>query len=340
MAGALKISVIVPVYNSEDTIASCLTALTRIKDSLHEIIVVDDHSTDRTLEKIKGFGCSLIQMPERRGAAAARNMGAGEARGDILLFVDADTVIHKDALEKISKKFSSDPNLGALMGSYSDETACSNFVSVYKNLLHHFTHQTSYEQASTFWTGCGAIRREIFERIGGFDEDYKSASVEDIELGYRLSTRGIPILLARDIQVSHLKCYTLISLIKSDLFCRAIPWTKIMLRKRIFKNDLNTKSSNVAGLAVSYLSLIAAAIGIFHHSTLMLLPVLALVFILLNREFLLFVKKKRGLFFAFGACWMIYLGYIYSGLGFGLGLLSFLREQQKERKILHNNKNK
>ena len=326
-----KISVIIPVHNGEETISFCLSSLKRSKGSFFEAIVVDDHSDDGSLEIIKRFDCRVLQMPRQSGAAAARNTGARAAGGDILLFIDADTVIGREAFEQIKARFLSDPGLGALMGSYADKTSHTNFTSIYKNLLHHYTHQTSSEKASTFWTGCGAIRNELFRKIDGFDEDYKSASVEDIELGYRLSLHGIPVILAKEIQVIHLKRYTLFSLIKSDLLCRAIPWTKIMLRKKIFKNDLNTKSNNIAGVSVAFMSVLLSGAGIFYAPLLISLPFLALLFVFFNRRFLIFAQKKKGAFFSFKSAGMVYLGSLYSGLGFCLGFLGFIKECRKEK---------
>ena len=69
-------------------------------------------------------------------------------------------------------------------------------VSQYRNLLHHFVHQHGNSEASTFWAGCGAIRRSVFEEMGGFDEQrFPTPSIEDIELGYRLRQAGHRILL-------------------------------------------------------------------------------------------------------------------------------------------------
>jgi GT2 family glycosyltransferase len=271
-------------------------------------------------------------MPARSGAAACRNAGAKAATGDIIWFLDADVVLHEDLSAKIRERFAGDPKIGALMGSYAPDTPRTNFLSVYKNLFHHFTHQTALEDASTFWTGCGAIRKDLFRKVNGFDEDYKSASIEDIELGYRLNRAGIPISLAKDIQVCHLKRYSFGSLIRSDLFCRAVPWTKIMIRKRIFRNDLNTKTYHIASTALTYLIPVSLAAGIFVRPMLWLPPLLFLVFLFLNRDFLGFLKKAQGFVFAVKSSLILYLGYFYSGLGFLLGAGKAFLEWRQEKK--------
>src|SRR5439155_18197341 len=114
--------------------------------------------------------------------AVARNLAAGEARGAVLFFVDADVRLAPDAVARVQTEFQSDPGLAALFGSYDQLPAAPNFISQYKNLLHHFVHQDSADEGTSFWAGCGAIRRDIFASLGGFNTGYRRPSIEDIEL--------------------------------------------------------------------------------------------------------------------------------------------------------------
>ena len=83
-------------------------------------------------------------------------------------------------------------------------------VSQYRNLLHHFVHQEGNPEASTFWAGCGAVRRAAFDAVAGYDEArFRRPSIEDIELGYRLRRAGYRIRLDRDLQCTHLKRWRL-----------------------------------------------------------------------------------------------------------------------------------
>src|SRR5207244_3699087 len=145
---------------------------------------------DETSRIAARFGTRVIRRPVSEGPARARNLGAHAAAGDLLFFVDADVAIGPDAIDQILAAFEDDPGLAAVFGSYDDEPDAPNFLSQYRNLLHHHVHQTSCAAASTFWAGCGAIRRDVFLAAGGFDERYRNPSVEDIELGYRLTRDG------------------------------------------------------------------------------------------------------------------------------------------------------
>ena len=163
------ISVIIPVYNGGDDFRCCLKALTacvnrgfaaEAREKEVEIIVVSDGDSDGSWRLAEAFGVRLIRLPESGGPARARNMGAKSASGDILFFVDADVEVHPDTLAKVAESFEADANLAALIGSYDDAPGAPNFLSQYKNLIHHYTHQQAGLEASTFWGACGAIRRQ------------------------------------------------------------------------------------------------------------------------------------------------------------------------------------
>src|SRR5690606_34908923 len=137
---------------------------------------------------------------------------------DVLVFVDADVVVHGDALARMAAPFDREPALHALFGSYDDDPRCSDIPSRYKNLLHHYVHQHGRPLASSFWAGCGAVKRTAFVAMSGFDERYERPSVEDIELGLRLFRAGMAIRLCPEIQATHLKHWTLMNLWRTDIF--------------------------------------------------------------------------------------------------------------------------
>ena len=136
------------------------------------------------------IGATVLVLDERGGPARARNRGARAAGRAILLFVDADVEVPVDLAARVAGFFTAHPEVAAMFGSYDAEPAAPGLVSQFRNLLHHFVHQTARETASTFWAGCGAVRREAFERVGGFDESWTEPSIEDIELGSRLVADG------------------------------------------------------------------------------------------------------------------------------------------------------
>jgi glycosyltransferase involved in cell wall biosynthesis len=204
----VRLSAIVPATDAPPTLARCLAAIAAADDPPEEVIVVDE--------------------ADGPGPAAARNEGARRATGDVLVFVDADVEPHRDAFARLRAAFA-DPGLDALFGAYDDDPADPGLVSRFRNLLHHHVHLEGAGPAETFWAGLGAIRRSAFP---GFDADrYPAASVEDVELGLRLSAGGARIVLDPLVQGRHLKGWTLATMIHTDFARRGLPWAELLLER-------------------------------------------------------------------------------------------------------------
>jgi glycosyltransferase involved in cell wall biosynthesis len=321
------ISVIIPVHNGEKHIAKCLEALIQSNYPTFEIILVDDCSTDNTLAIAKAKGLSVIGTKTRSGPAVARNLGAMHAQGDILLFLDADIMVRKESLALIENNFSRNPDIAALFGSYDDEPEAGNFLSQYRNLFHHFIHQTASVNAFSFWAGCGAIKKKVFAEIGGFDGiRYRRASIEDIELGYRLKKKGYRILLVKELQVKHLKHWDFKSILKTDILQRAIPWSRLIIETKAMPKDLNLKTSHRINALFAGLLMLLSIIIILDHITSYTLSVtpaasflLFIVFInllILDHKLYFFFARKRGITFAAMAVPHQVLYYLYAGLSF------------------------
>ncbi len=268
----------------------------------------------------------------RSGPAAARNLAAEQARGAILFFVDADVRVNADAVARVVEAFTSDPGLAAIYGSYDEFPPARNFVSQYKNLFHHYVHQESSGAATSFWAGCGAIRRDIFLRLGGFSADYKRPSIEDIELGYRLKKLGYRTYLVKDLQVTHLKQWTLKSLVESDVRDRALPWTQLILRDREFPADLNLKASHRVSVALTYGFVASVVLSMAAPLARIFAGLSAAALLLLNLPLYKFFARRRGFWFALAAIPLHWFYYLYSGLAFALGVVLWLETRRRARR--------
>ena len=329
MTDAPILSVVVPVRNDPERLRACLRSLAASTLHAHEVIVVDDASTDATAEVAAGLGAKVVRQSDRTGPAAARNRGVAEARGDYVLFVDADVCVHPDTLERVVAAFEEDPGADALFGSYDLTPGSPNFLSQYKNLFHHYVHQRSSGVATTFWTGCGAIRRRVFLEAGGFDAGYRRPSIEDIELGVRLVRSGHRIVVRKDVQATHLKRWTFLGLLTSDIRDRGVPWTELILREGRLPNDLNLQTSERlrALLACAIATLGVGVILGGRIPRLLWLAAFALAllgFVVWNRDFYRFFARHRGVVFAARVVPLHVLYYLYSILAFGIGMARHL----------------
>ncbi len=320
----LTISVIIPVYNGGLNFRKCLVSVKALLPSPLEVIVVGDGDTDGSSQLAQEFGVHVLRIPSPGGPARARNFGASLAKGEILFFVDADVKLPSDAIGQVARVFQREPDLAALFGSYDDDPGETNFLSQYRNLLHHYVHQNGREDASTFWAACGAIKRDVFLAMRGFDETYVKPSIEDIELGYRLKQAGYAIQLCKSLQVKHWKRWELWSMLKADFFQRALPWADLIFRDRNCINDLNTGMSGRASVLLTFGLLCLVAVSPWYALALPMAGVMALALLILNAPLYRFFLRKREVRFVLQVIPWHWLYFFYSGIGFSIGLVRHL----------------
>lgn len=329
MTSVLRVSVVIPALDAGAFLPDLLVALGCVGQGrafVDEIIVVDDGSTDDTRAIAHAAGVRVLTTTRpRSGPALARNLGALAATGDILFFLDADVIPHPDAVARVRVTFAADPHLDAIFGSYDDRPSDPGFLSQYKNLFHHYVHQQGAEIASTFWTGCGAIRRDIFLQLGGFTDDYGRPCIEDIELGYRLARRGGRIRLDKHLQVTHRKRWTPDSLLRTDIRDRGIPWAELILRHRAFVNDLNLQTHNRVSVIALWLLLFSLGLALWRAPFLLISLGLAGLLLYLNWPLYHWFASKRGWPFALRVIPWHWLYYGYNAIAFGLGLFAYAR---------------
>jgi hypothetical protein len=283
-----------------------------------EVIFVFDGAAPPAPAWLDRPGVTVVKTGTRSGPSAARNAAARAASGRILLFVDADVELAADAVDRIHTAFESDPDLVALFGTYDDEPPGLSVTSNFRNLLHHHTHASHPGEASTFWSGCGAIRAAAFHDIGGFDDTYDRPCIEDIELGMRIAGNGGRIVLDPDLRCKHLKQWTLTSMVFTDVVHRATPWTRLIVRNGRMPGTLNLDwRGRISGvLSIAVLASVAATP--FAPSAAWISLACGLTVIALNVDFYRLCAEKRGLGFAVSAIALHWLYFAYSSITFGV----------------------
>src|SRR5262249_38107054 len=155
-----------------------------------------------------------------------------------------------------------------------------------------FVHQQGSADAGTFWTGCGAVRRQAFESLGGFDP--RQPSMEDIELGYRLRAQGHRILLDKDLFVKHLKVWRFLGMLRTDILGRAVPWSRLLLQRKQMTDDLNLSRHHRASALLAGLTVPLLLLAPLEPRLLVALAGALAAIVALNHDLYAFFVRKRG----------------------------------------------
>jgi glycosyltransferase involved in cell wall biosynthesis len=303
----------------------CLDSIVETLGVQDELIVVADGETDGAWRAALASPATILRNDTPRGPAHARNEGAWAATGEVLLFLDADVTVGPTTLDQVRDAFARDPALDALVGSYDDAPAHPGFLSQYRNLLHHFTHQAASRRTATFWGACGGIRRSVFEKSGGFDETFVTPCVEDIELGYRLTRAGHTIELHKDIQVKHHKRWGALRMVHTDVFARGVTWTGLLHRyRRLDDTTLNVDVASRLSVLLAFVLVVTGGAALMAPVALLGTAGAAGGLAVLNRPFYAFLRRKRGTAFMLRAVPWHWLYFVYSGVAFVWGSARYL----------------
>ncbi len=342
---APHLSIVIPAYNAAHVITATLKTITPQLLPDDELLVVDDASTDNTINMASAQGADVIRLEQNSGPATARTRGAEAASGEVIVFTDTDVWLPEDALDKIRDAFM-DPEVNALQGIFSEECPHPGFFSQYKNLYNRFVLRNLPDRIDTTYTSLTAVRREAFFKSGGFDLNIRGASVEDRTLGMNLVRAGYEIILRRDIEVVHNKALTFGGFLRNQ-YRRSRDLMKLGLRSRGQRKKAekgrygtNTRRAMLRiPVAYGFMVLALAALGLVFtadyntgtiYMGLMRIAaiaiaslVFALFFLILAGDFLFFLMRRKGLAFAIRAFDVNFLDALICGAGIFMGALEY-----------------
>lgn len=308
-----SLKIVVPSHQAGDTLRACLEAILSAGFIMDDVLVVDDGSRDGSADIPRALGIEVLRNEKPERPARARNIGVKAVRSDIVLFIDSDVVVHPDIRSRFETWFS-DPEVSAVIGSYDDDPPAVSVVSRYRNLLHSFTHQRAAGPTSTFWTGLGAVRRDVFLALGGLDRDWEN--IEDVEFGLRLVASGGRIVLDPEIRGKHLKKWTTRSMFRTDLHGRAVPWTRLLRSDRIEIGHLNTSTAHRASAAAVLVAVLSLPASVFWTPALLSLVAAIVAFLAINAIFFIYLAKVGGAKFAIRAIPFHAIHYLAALLGY------------------------
>ncbi|MBM3319856.1 MAG: glycosyltransferase family 2 protein [Candidatus Eisenbacteria bacterium] len=316
-----SIAAIIPVRDAGATIEETLRSIYASSTPPDEVIVVDDGCSDRSMEIARRFPARILPSEPPGGVARARNTGAAAARGEILLFVDADVVLEPNAVRAAADALA-DPGVSVAVGLQSAVSPFPNAASVYKNYWLHYTYKKRAERLAVLYSSAVAIRREPFEQAGGFDPNYRTPNIEDSDLGKRLTDAGCRIAVVPEMEFRHIKRYDLSGMFRTD-FRRTVGMTKVQIRdrfRRILKGNYSSIPTSflVSCLAPWIAPPLLAAGEIF--AALLFPPALVL---LLNRDWIRSLAESQGARAGLLGAFFLHLDVVAVNLGVLWGIAEY-----------------
>jgi GT2 family glycosyltransferase len=295
MEGAIEhtpISIIIPTFNGASRIGNCLDALLRQTTGRDvEILVVNDGSTDNTAEVVGGYSGVRLISQRNTGPAAARNRGAREARGTLLLFTDDDCVPMPDWLDAMITPFD-DPEVVGAKGVYrtNQTSLAARFVQIeYEDRYRLMADLDCIDFIDTY---SAAFRRDCFLEMAGYDTSFPVACAEDVELSYRMSAQGWKMKFAPAAIVYHTHPDTLPRYLQKKY--KFAFWRVLAVRKNPRKavKDSHTPQLMKLQLLFTPALLAAAAFDLAAHPSFSLSLLVLAAFLLSTLPFVLRAVAK------------------------------------------------
>lgn len=262
------ISVVIPNRNGESTLAESIEAALSSEYGNFEVIVVDDGSTDSSLQIAKSYPVKLVELGGHRGVSEARNTGAKESEGEIVLFIDGDCLLRKEVLERVNTSFDG-WGKKVVGGTYTPLPPDEGFFSIFQSL---YVNYAETEKATDYIaTHAMAIRREDFLASGGFLKDSAmghTTSIEDVEFSHRLRKRGFELELVPELQVAHIFNFNFSRAMK-NAFKKSHYWTLYSMRRGDLLGESGAASSE---LKLNSLIFVAAVASVASGALPLLIP--------------------------------------------------------------------
>ena len=327
-----KLAVIVPAWNAEDTLGPCLTAIFNSDRRPDEVYVYNDGSSDMTGTLARRLGATVLDnFGPSVGPGVGRHRCAAETDADILVFVDADVEVHPEAIGLLEAEIQASEDIGAAFGSYDDEPHCHHLAAKYTNLRHHYMHHHSKREATTFWTGLGAIRSQVYKAEGGFDGQFTKPSIEDVELGARLIKKGWKIRLQPAAQGKHWKDWTLTQLWETDILRRAVPWSRLIISGQTEGMDLNLTLKEKAVSLLAHSVWLTGILSLFVHTFWPVFATTVAGYLVLNAGILMLFLRKGGLQLFLAGAFLQWSYHVYASVTFGVVLARHMLRQVTPR---------
>lgn len=320
------VSVIIPMFNASATIEKCLSSIFSNSYKNFEVIVVDDNSTDGSVGRAKKFPCHVISGKKKLGPGGARNLGAKSARGEILVFVDSDTIVPKHWLERFVQRLS-DKSLGAVAAQYNGSIE-KGTVSLFAFLELLFRERAFKGFINSFPSCNFAVRKKAFFEAGGFNSRFFAS--EDLEFSHRLTRKHKAVWDAGNSVLHHFRPSLWKYLKQQSGYVRKGLGVVFLNPKAFTEKGMQDRSNYIEIVLAPFvlLSAIAAIACLALPSLNVFIGIVALVFaffsiatLAINLRFFAFAEKRLGFWFVIKSVPIVFLRNLSWSSGVVRGLL-------------------
>lgn len=323
------LSIVIPAHNSGLTIGTLLSGIFASGIHNYEVIVVDDASGDKTREVAEVFrkkrkNLLILDLKKNGGPARARNRGAKKARGEILLFLDSDVRVGENTLQKVIDYFQEDKYRVAVTGVWDKKQSTNKFFPQFK-ALRDWSYWINEKKADAYYylfsTRIAAIRRDVFEKLGGFSESFSGADVEDIEFTYRIAQKYRVDFVPEMVVYHDFEGFFPIA---NKYFRRSYQWIMLFLGRKKFDPVAATGGEALASLTVIGL-IFSLVIGLIYQQFLLITLLFLVWHVFIIKKFLLFVLKEKGLRFMLDSFFTGLVLYVVIFTGAIYGFIKYYR---------------
>lgn len=295
-----NLSIVIPSYNSSKTITKLVESISKSNKLPYEVILVDDCSSDNSMKTIleNHPWVKVIKLNVNSGPSRARNIGSLIARSEIIFFLDSDVLLTPKAIGVIEERHKKNPEIAGLQGRYHWEAANPGLFPGYKALINHFWffNSTKSTKINFLVTYACTVKKSILLELGGFNEVYKGADVEDYELGYRISQK-YTLLHEPELEVYH----HFPDFLKNtrNYIDRGSQWFTLFIKNKKFDTNGGTSKKEAMSRFLGGASFFSIFLTVVNKKLFVVSAFIFLLYLLVNLRFFYFCLQKKGIKYLF-----------------------------------------
>lgn len=319
-----KVSVIVSVLNDEKHVGRCIDSIFKSSFKNLEIIVIDDGSTDNTVNEIKKHPCRLIEL-NRKGISYSRNFGAKKSTSDILYFVDSDIVQHRDTIRRMVNFLMKNKKSRVVCAFIHKKNLEKGFIPEFLSL--QFSYNLLPFKKTANWinsvnSGAFMTYKNTFFEVGGFNEKYNRPGGEEFDFSYRVFKKHLAYYSSDIFVYHHFKHFFPVI---RNMFWRTSEWIKLFFKERKFETVGSATSGEALNTIIVFLTSLFFIFGLFNTNFFSGSAILFGFFIARIFPTLAYMAREKNILFSFKGFFFDYFLYLIKSLGFIYGISKIIR---------------